>query len=175
MLKERGEFVYRGATVDDAAEIAATVLASFDTYRAFAPAGWNPPDEVGSLEDIRRRLGTADVWALLARTARGEPAGHIAFCSSRTSRSPERLAELAHLWQLFVREPFWGGGVATTLHARAMAEARAQGYTTMRLYTPAGQARARRFYEREGWRVRGEPFPHELGIPLVEYRRPLAG
>jgi predicted GNAT family N-acyltransferase len=43
----------------------------------------------------------------------------------------------------------------------------------MRLFTPEGQARARRFYEREGWVQYGEPFEAGLGIPLVEYRREL--
>ena len=45
----------------------------------------------------------------------------------------------------------------------------------MRLFTPAGQARARRFYEREGWVQAGAEF-HEpaLGLALVEYRYALA-
>ena len=37
----------------------------------------------------------------------------------------------------------------------------------------AGQARARRFYEREGWRQTGEPFEIADGLPTLEYRRPL--
>ena len=42
----------------------------------------------------------------------------------------------------------------------------------MRLFTPAGHARARRFYEREGWEPRGEPTLEEpLGLELIEYRR----
>jgi GNAT superfamily N-acetyltransferase len=130
---------------------------------------------VSDVEATRKRLGDDDVWALLARTADGEPAGHISFSSSTTSRWPDRLDDLAHLWQLFVREPFWGTEVARTLHARAMAEAARQGYASMRLYTPAAQARARRFYEREGWRVRGEPIGSELGFPVIEYRRLLRG
>jgi hypothetical protein len=38
----------------------------------------------------------------------------------------------------------------------------------MRLFTPADQARARRFYEREGWTLRAEPyFEAALGLDLV--------
>jgi hypothetical protein len=60
------------------------------------------------------------------------------------------------------------------LHARALDEAAHRGFTAMRLFTPAGQARARRFYEREGWKVAGEPFDDsEFGLALVEYRREL--
>jgi hypothetical protein len=44
----------------------------------------------------------------------------------------------------------------------------------MRLFTPEGQTRARRFYEREGWTLHGGAVRRRLGIPLVEYRRELA-
>jgi hypothetical protein len=51
----------------------------------------------------------------------------------------------------------------------------ARGFTAMRLFTPADQARARRFYEREGWTVAGAPFTHEdLHLSMVEYRRVLS-
>jgi GNAT superfamily N-acetyltransferase len=81
---------------------------------------------------------------------------------------------LAHLWMLFIREPWWGTGLASRLLALAVEEAGARGYDAMRLYTPAGQARARAFYEREGWAIAGEAmFEPMLGLELVEYRRPL--
>ena len=81
---------------------------------------------------------------------------------------------LAHLWQIFVREPFWGTGVATALHTAMLEEARQRGYARLRLFTPAAQARARRFYEREGWALAAPPFFDEsFGMEIVEYRRPL--
>lgn len=45
----------------------------------------------------------------------------------------------------------------------------------MRLFAPAGQARARRFYEREDWVTVGEQF-HDTGpnLILIEYRRALS-
>src|SRR3954451_4416319 len=168
MQGNRDEFVYAVATPDDAAELTATVLAGFETYRAFAPAGWDPPPEIWDVDAVRRRMSDSDVWCLAARTQAAEPVGHVAFVSSMTSRWPERLDDLAHLWQLFVRPPFWGSGAATTLIRRAIAEAAAQGYIAMPLYTPADQQRARRFYEREGSPPRAEPIPSELGFPVVE-------
>ena len=49
-----------------------------------------------------------------------------------------------------------------------------RGFAALRLFTPAAQARARAFYEREGWTVAGAPFAHDtMGIDMVEYRRPL--
>ena len=42
----------------------------------------------------------------------------------------------------------------------------------MILWTPAGAAQARRFYEREGWRLSGEEEPESgFGLPLVQYER----
>ena len=58
---------------------------------------------------------------------------------------------LVHFRQLFVTRGHWGTGLARRLHAAAIDEARARGFTAMRLFTPGGQERARRFYEREGW------------------------
>jgi hypothetical protein len=41
----------------------------------------------------------------------------------------------------------------------------------MRLFTPVAHHRARRFYEREGWRARGEDFYEpSLRLVIIEYR-----
>ncbi len=73
---------------------------------------------------------------------------------------------------LFVREPWWGTGLAHRLHGLAVAEASARGSTAMRLLTPARQSRARAFYERRGWQLAGEPtWEPMLALDLVEYRR----
>ena len=61
--------------------------------------------------------------------------------------------------------------MATALNAAAVETAGERGFTEMRLFVAAGQARARRFYEREGWRAVGEPFFDPVpGLTLVEYR-----
>ena len=59
--------------------------------------------------------------------------------------------------------------------------ARERGFSQMRLFTPVAQARARRFYEREGWAPAGDEF-HAPGpdLVIVEYRtasrpEPMAG
>jgi GNAT superfamily N-acetyltransferase len=119
---------------------------------------------------LRDGLARDDVWCLIAEED-GALAGHVAIMdATRHQRFPAEPGT-AHLWQLFVRAPWWGSGLATQLLAAAVDEARARGYARMRLVTPAGQARARRFYEREGWSA-GEPFDdRELGLAIVEYRR----
>jgi GNAT superfamily N-acetyltransferase len=76
---------------------------------------------------------------------------------------------------LFVRVPWWGTGLAAALHAAACAAAAARGFTAMRLFTPTEQARARRFYERQGWALTDGPYVEEdLGLSVVEYRRALS-
>ena len=82
-----------------------------------------------------------------------------------------RIPDLAHFWQLFVRRDLWGGGLAGELHDMALAEIHARGYARARLFTPAGQARARRFYAKRGWRASGRSVGDfgEPSMDLAEY------
>jgi predicted GNAT family N-acyltransferase len=56
---------------------------------------------------------------------------------------------------------------------RARKAAAARGFSEMRLFVVTGQARARRFYEREGFAAVGEPFDPGMGLPTLIYRRAL--
>lgn len=163
----------RPATCDDVEEIVATVAEGFDGYREFAPPGWEPNLD-GETAMLSERLESPAVWCAIAEDG-GRVAGHAAFLpASMSGHSGAADPRLAHLWNLFVRRPWWGTGVAVELLGAAVAEARARGFTRMRLYTPAAHARARRFYEREGWEVAAPPFPSPaFGMTLVEYARPL--
>ena len=68
----------------------------------------------------------------------------------------------------------WGSGLATTLLRTAEDDARTSGFGALRLFVAEHQARARRFYEREGWHAVTEPYFDPIpGLPMVEYRRPL--
>ena len=75
---------------------------------------------------------------------------------------------------LYVRPEAWGTGVAARLHDRAVDALRAAGVGRARLWVLEGNARARRFYERRGWRLDGEtrvvpfpPHPIDVGYSLV--------
>ena len=147
----------RAADVPDAGSLIGIVLEGFEGYRAFAPPGWEPPDERAHLSELERAIADPDSFTLMA-----EDAGFVHWFP---------LGEPAdiHLRYLFVREPFWGTGLARELLNAAVA---AMGDRTARLFTPAAQARARRFYEREGWRLVGELPDHRgFGMPIAEYRR----
>ena len=164
----------RPAVPRDAERIATVLAECFESYRSFAPPGWEPPDPQAELKRLRAFLGSGEVWCLVAEDG-GEIAGHVAIMPSRIHSHPSDDHAMAHFWQLFVREPWWGAGVATALHEEAVREAGARGFTSMRLFTPAAQARARRFYEREGWTPAGAPFDDlDFGMPLVEYRRAIS-
>jgi hypothetical protein len=63
--------------------------------------------------------------------------------------------------------------VATQLLGHATSTAAGRGFRVMRLFVPAGQARARGFYAREGFVAAGEPFEFGLGLPVLEYQRSL--
>jgi GNAT superfamily N-acetyltransferase len=111
----------------------------------------------------------------MALDPESEPAGHVGITHAAERDRPHvRIAGRAHLWMLFVRPPWWGTGLARKLHALGLEEAARRGYETIRLYTPEGAARARAFYEREGWAPAGSSFAEPLlGLDLVEYRRGL--
>jgi GNAT superfamily N-acetyltransferase len=165
----------RIAGPDDAPALATTTRLGFESYLEWAPEGWRPPARSLEVRAIRERLRQATTWCAMALEADGEPAGHVGIThAAERERAHVRIPGRAHLWMLFVRPSWWGTGLAARLHGLALEEAVRQGYDTMRLYTPAGQSRARAFYEREGWELAGPPFAEPLlGLDLVEYRRGL--
>lgn len=77
------------------------------------------------------------------------------------------------LESMYVRPAAWGTGAADELHAAALAELRARGVDRARLWVLEQNGRARRFYERHGWRADGTsrvvefpPHPIDLGYTL---------
>jgi GNAT superfamily N-acetyltransferase len=159
----------------DASAVIALLTAGIESYREFAPAGWQPP-EVGPEEELvaERFLGDDRVWYVVAEDKQGH-AGQCGFMPAHQRRNMkgDPVPGVAHFWQLFVRRDLWGGGLAADLHDRAIAAMRERGYTRARLLTPVRQARARAFYERRGWRE--SPFTVEdaeplAGLPVTEYK-----
>ena len=152
----------RRARPSDAPDIARTVLLGAQTYVAFAPGGWMPVPPPNDVEMTTEMLAKRDTWALVAAIA-GEPAAHVSLFPYW------QPGGAVYLWQLFVRPVWWGTGLAAGLHDAFLAEARDRGYREARLHTPAGHARARRFYERRGWRTTGQVVSWR-GLPVTEYR-----
>ncbi len=130
-------------------------MQAFEAYRAFAPEGWEPPDERVHLERTREEIGRDDCLTLIAPGA-----GHVHVVP--IDGEPIRLRHL------FIEPPHWGTGLAVALHDEAVAFLAGR---PARLFTPGLHARARRFYEREGWTLHAEFDDEHFGMPLAEYRR----
>jgi GNAT superfamily N-acetyltransferase len=133
-----------------------------ETWVAFAPRGWTVRPSGEHLALLRDLLGRPGAWAVLASVA-GEPAGHAAMIPGEWDEPRSAI-----LFGLFVRPAWWGTGLAGALHDAFVEHARAAGYPQAWLATPAAHARARRFYERRGWRADTLPEDNR-GLPMVVY------
>jgi GNAT superfamily N-acetyltransferase len=167
------ELAFRAVDAGDAERLGRAVAEGFQSYLPFAPDGWTPRTAADETEQVRPLLDSDDFWCLLA-LADSVLAGHVAFLPAIRAWRAVEDPTLAHLRQLFLAPDYWGTSLAHVLHAHAMQAARQRGFTAMRLFTPTGQARARGFYEREGWTVDGEPFCDPgFGLQIISYRRSL--
>ncbi len=167
----------RRATLDDLDIIVADVQAGFDSYVAFAPEGWEPPDMWRDSQLTAELLADPATWALIADVC-GEAAGHASFFPARERGPSQPAGRVAHPpadrrtrapLELFIQPEWWGRGVAPTLHDAATAEMHARGFDRARLYTPSLHARAKRFYERRGWTAGAEEWNDYLALSLTEY------
>jgi GNAT superfamily N-acetyltransferase len=153
--------------------VAAAVADAFVGYCAFAPADWEPPPASDEASRLERWIVDPGFWGEVACDERAL-VGHATFIGAeRHSFRPVADRSLAHLLHLFVRPEYWGSGAATQLIAQATSAASRRGFTKMRLYVPVGQARARRFYAREGFAAVREPFEFGFGLPALEYQKAL--
>lgn len=159
----------RRATGADAEAMALGVVEGVEDYPAFAPPGWTAPSFEAELEHVREVLFDADVCCLVAESASGL-VGQITVLPAARASLPVEDSSLAHIANLIVRRDYWGSGLASALNRAALAAADDRGFTELRLFVAAGQARARRFYEREGWLPAGEPFARDDGLTFIEYR-----
>jgi GNAT superfamily N-acetyltransferase len=112
-----------------------------------------PPDKYPyPVEEIRRRWreALAGGRSVLVYEEQGEPVG-VALTG------PEWLDGM------YVVPERWGSGVAVELHDRALGVVRAEGFGRCHLWVLEDNPRARRFYERLGWRLnertRVVPYP----------------
>jgi len=164
----------RRATVEDVEPLARGVLEGVEDYPAFAPPGWTAPSLAAEIEHLRESLADDDVCCVMAEDG-DDVVGQITVMPAARAPHPVDDPSLAHISNLFVRRDHWGGGLARDLHRAAQQAARERGFTELRLFVATGQARARRFYEREGWHPAGDPFDDPVpGLTMIEYRHTLS-
>jgi GNAT superfamily N-acetyltransferase len=141
-------------------------------YASFAPDGWSPPLVTDQMKvALSERFDTAVAWGLLA-SAGDEPAGLVSISTIVRADTNPAPRGSGYLWHMFVRPEWQGSGLAGALLDRALEQASERGFQRLILWTPAGQAQARRFYEREGFTLTGqEQFNEDIGLDLVQYER----
>ncbi len=157
----------RRATAEDAAEIAGVHTAS----AAAAYAGIAPPDP-HALQRRTAMWGTLVVDPTapsLVAVADGRIVGVANLGPARDGSGDGELRTL------YVEPEWWGSGAGQLLMGHAHAEL-AAGYDEAVLTVLAANPRARRFYERNGWRFEDEVVEMHFGdIPtrVAHYRRRL--
>lgn len=163
----------RQASVDDAGQLAALHIRGWQwAYRGQLPDAYLD----GLSEELERRrtwyvsrlsaLPANDRWWLAV--AEGEIVG---FASTLPSRDTEALPSTAEVAAMYLDEAWAGRGIGHDLFTYAVADLRARGYLRATLWVLESNARARRFYEREGWRPDGtRKTDGRFGIDVVEAR-----
>jgi GNAT superfamily N-acetyltransferase len=166
-------FRVRAGSRHDLGMMADNLEEGFGTYRSWAQSGWEPPSRVEMLLGMMQRFTKDGSFCVVAFTDDGEAAGHATARPELDEHERPRPG-MARLTHLFVRRRFWGSGVADLLHEQIVAAMSARGFESACLWTPVGQARARAFYERHGWRPTGALDPdNDLRLELLEYARDL--
>ena len=164
-----------------AAETAADIEAILAAEPAVRPA---TPADVEAVFDVQRRASLAaldhiypperypfpddavrDRW----REALADPTASVIVAENGSGIVGVAAAREGWLDGLYLVPEAWGSGVADRLHDEALRTLAADGSTSARLWVLEDNARARRFYERRGWRRDGSdrvvPFPpHPLDI-----------
>lgn len=140
----------RDATVDDADAVAVVHVHGWRWgYR-----GLLPEDFLNGLS-AERRAEQWRSWLLepgRTRIRLAEEDGACAgFAVSGPSRDPGADEDTGEVYAIYLEERFAGTGLGTDLLRSAVGWLAAQGFARATLWVLEGNARARRFYEREGW------------------------
>jgi len=170
----RVDVVVRLADRDSAAALAAVHrAAALSGYAHIFPPDAPPPTWEEDLARWEHWLGPD--WD------RGRRA-HVAVVARRvvgvvlSGPDPEEPG-VGHLARLYVDPSWWGRGVGTRLHAAALDHLVGRGDPEATLWVLEANDRARRWYERLGWRLGGrrKTTYAPAGIEDVQYRLTLPG
>ncbi|RSN00483.1 GNAT family N-acetyltransferase [Streptomyces sp. WAC 01325] len=144
-------------------------------YRGLIPQSYL--DALDVAQDAERRRGyfsqgDAGVLDLVAERD-GEILG---WACHGPYRDGEARTEDVELYAIYVDPGRYGAGIGHALLQESLRRCTAAGHSRMLLWVLKDNARARRFYERAGFRADGaeEPFEVEgVGVPEVRYAREL--
>jgi GNAT superfamily N-acetyltransferase len=167
----------RPALLTDTDAIAAVHVAA---WRA-AYAGVMPAATLARLSPDER----AGLWRTVLSRASGQETVLVAdrggplegFCAAGCGRRPDESG-LGEIYALNVRPSAWGRGVGLELLVAAESWLRDRGFQEAVLWVARDNPRARRFYERQGWREDGgsdEATILDAEVTEVRCRRRLDG
>lgn len=165
------QYEVRRATEDDLPGLEAVYLRA---WRA-AYEGVLPHDALEEQATIReefdwsRCISAPEAEVLVAVDRTGSVLGVVQ--ADEVVPPPRDLPEIT---MLYVDPEAWGTGASVALLAAGVVWIAGRGHAAARLRVVETQARARRFYEREGWTRDEEMEPAHNGFfPLLYYRRSL--
>jgi GNAT superfamily N-acetyltransferase len=94
----------------------------------------------------------------------------------RTTRDAPEPPRRAELYALYVAPGWWSTGTGRALMQRVLEETRREGYPQITVWVLEQNARARRFYERAGFRLQGRSHVlYELGgVTEISYEQDIA-
>ncbi|MFG3152085.1 GNAT family N-acetyltransferase [Streptomyces sp. NPDC048219] len=165
-------------------------LADCDRVSALRVRGWQSAyrglmpqqylDGLSVTEDAERRRALfarapADLVNLVAEDDAG---GVVGWACHGPYRDGERRTEDAELYAIYVDTGRLGGGVGQALLQESVRRCATAGHPRMLLWVLEGNTRARRFYERAGFRADGAVESSDVdgvAVPEVRYARPLTG
>jgi GNAT superfamily N-acetyltransferase len=165
---------YRPATVRDALIASEVVAKAAAAFANFTPPGWRPRSPLLAEPELHDILSRGYVKTRLAFSG-SAAVGVAGWQPARDTTEPrDPIPGRAHLWAFFVVPDWWGKGVASELLEWATTGMADSGYESAQLWAVRDNARARAFYEREGWLAAGpERHSPELNLDLVLYERTL--
>jgi ribosomal protein S18 acetylase RimI-like enzyme len=153
---------YRNARANDADEIAALWAVANRARGAYFSEA--------SVGVVRERIGAAAAVGKIAEED-GRVVGVAILSPAREHGGRgEPVPGLAHLNTVAVNPEHWGMGIGRALVALIVEHARQVGYVELQLYVDGDNERARRLYERDGWKPTGEAVPFEHAVLLRHVR-----
>jgi len=168
----------RTPTPADEPAIAEMIAACDESYRSWAPPGWEPPARGSELDRWNGRITDGSSWARIAVEPGGRVVGLVSFTQALTwvpedPSEGEPIAGRAHVAAVFTHPERWREGIAASLLEIAEQQMRSEGFHELQLWTPR-HAPAQRFYEACGWWLDGrEQWSTELALELVGYLKRL--
>ena len=164
-----GRDIVRDAVVDDAATIARIRVDSWRaTYAGIVPAPLlEGMDPAAFAERLVSRLGSADHGVLVTQSGHGAIEG---FAISGPARDDD-VTEAGEVQAIYLAPEARGRGLGAPLLEAACAGLADRGFGTVVLWVLTANTPARRFYERQGFRLDGAARMLDFdGTPIEEIR-----